>query len=263
MEHKLNWLPDLPDHRDYSYSSHMLKVSPIVQPLPSKVDLRSFCSLVVNQDQLGSCTSFSLAGNLEFLELKEIHEKVTTSEILFSTTFTPFSKLFIYYGERSLEGTITSDSGAQIRDGIKVLAQTGNCSDTLWPYDESKVFVVPSQAAYTEALSHKISTYMRLNNLDEIRHCLNDGFPISFGFTVYESFQSGQVATTGIVSIPSFYESVEGGHAVLAVGYDDVNKWLIVKNSWGPDWGDKGYFYLPYEYITNPNLSDDYWTIRK
>lgn len=263
MEHKLNWLPDLPDHRDYKYALHRLQASQIKLALPEKVDLRPFCSPVVNQDQLGSCTSFSLAGNLEFLELKEIREKITTSEILFSSIFTPFSKLFIYYGERKMEGTITSDSGAQIRDGVKVLAQTGNCSESKWPYNESKVYIVPSQDAYTEAALHKITTYMRLESLDDVRHCLADGFPVSFGFTVYESFESEQVASTGIVPVPGRNEEVSGGHAVLAVGYDDINKWLIVKNSWGADWGDKGYFYLPYEFVNNSDLSDDYWTLRR
>lgn len=261
--HKLNWLPDLPDHRDFKYALHKLKCSQTPIVLPSKVDLRPFCSPIVNQDQLGSCTSFSLSGNLEFLELKEIREKTNAPEEFDPNSFIPFSKLFIYYGERSLEGTTSSDSGAQIRDGIKVLAQFGDCSDITWPYNESQVYVVPSTIAYTEAANHKISTYMRLESLDDIRHCLNDGFPVSFGFTIFESFQSKQVAQTGIVPIPSFTESVDGGHAVLAVGYDDVNKWIIVKNSWGTEWGDKGYFYLPYEFVINRDLSDDFWTIRR
>lgn len=261
--HKLNWKPDLPDFRDWKYALHKLKLSPIPVVLSTKVDLRPFCSPVVNQDLLGSCTSFSLSGNLEFLELKEIREKTTAPEEFDPNSFTPFSKLFIYYGERSLEGDINSDSGAQIRDGIKVLAQFGDCSDTTWPYIESQVFVVPSPTAYTEATNHKISTYMRLESLDDIRHCLNDGFPISFGFTIFESFESEQVIHTGVVPIPSSNESTRGGHAVLAVGYDDENKWIIVKNSWGTNWGDKGYFYLPYEFVTNRDLSDDYWTIRR
>lgn len=257
------WHPDIPDFRDFKYSLHKLKVSPIIQPLPTKVDLRPFCSPVLSQGNLGSCTSWSLAGNLEFLELKEIREKTSGAVEFDAITFTPYSRLFIYYGERVLENSIDSDSGAQIRDGIKVLAQFGDCSEASWPYVESHVYEVPFQPAYMEALAHKISSYMRLESLDDIRHCLNDGYPVSFGFSVFESFESEQVARTGIVPIPSYSESMVGGHAVLAVGYDDENKWLIVKNSWGPDWGDKGYFYLPYEFITNRDLSDDYWTIRR
>jgi C1A family cysteine protease len=125
------------------------------------------------------------------------------------------------------------------------------------------VFTKPSDVAYQEALNHKISSYMRLDSLDDVRHCLSDGYPVSFGFTVFESFETTAVSHTGIVPVPSLNESVVGGHAVLAVGYDDTNKWLIVRNSWGPVWGDHGYFYLPYQFVEDRNLSDDYWSIRR
>ena len=95
-----------------------------------------------------------------------------------------------------------------------------------------------------------------------MRSCLSDGCPFIFGFSVYESFESDAVAATGIVPMPGKTETCLGGHAVMAVGYDDSKQWIIVRNSWGPDWGDKGYFYLPYAYITNNNLADDFWTIR-
>jgi C1A family cysteine protease len=263
MSHKLNWKSDLPDFRDFKYSLHRLKVSPVIEILPTKVDLRPFCSPVLSQGNLGSCTSWSLAGHLEFLELKEIREKISAPEEFDPNVFTPFSRLFIYYGERVLENSVDSDSGAQIRDGIKVLNQFGDCSEVQWPYIENNVFVKPSDSSYQEALNHRISTYMRLETLDDIRHCLASGYPVSFGFSVFSSFESEEVARTGIVPVPAMTEEMVGGHAVLAVGYDDTNNWLIVKNSWGSDWGDKGYFYLPYTFITDGNLSDDFWTIRR
>jgi C1A family cysteine protease len=261
--YKFNWHPDLPDFRDWKYALHKLKCSQTPIVLPSKVDLRSFCSPVFDQGQYGSCTSQSLAGHLEFLELKEIREKTSAPEEFDPSSFTLFSRLFIYYNERLLENTVNQDSGAQIRDGIKSLAQWGDCKEGSWSYMPDNVFVKPTDLAYQEALAHKISTYMRLESLDDIRHCLADGFPVSFGFTVFESFEGPAVANSGIVPVPSLNEEVEGGHAVLAVGYDDINKWLIVRNSWGPTWGDHGYFYLPYEFVTNSDLSDDYWTIRR
>jgi len=197
------------------------------------------------------------------LELKEIREKTEAPEEFDPTTFVPFSRLFIYWNERDIEGTTSSDSGAQIRDGIKSLAQWGDCKEGSWSYLPQNVFVKPTDVCYQEASSHKISTYMRLESLDDVKHCLNEGYPVSFGFTVFESFESSYVSNTGIVPVPNLNEDVEGGHAVLAVGYDDSKQCLIVRNSWGPTWGDKGYFYLPYEFVTNLDLSDDYWTIRR
>jgi C1A family cysteine protease len=95
-----------------------------------------------------------------------------------------------------------------------------------------------------------------------MKACLASGYPFIFGFTVYDSFESDAVAKTGIVPMPSKTELVLGGHAVMAVGYDDSKKWFIVRNSWGEDWGDKGYFYIPYDYLTNKNLASDFWTIK-
>jgi len=266
VKHRYSWLPDLPDFRDFKYAFHSLKFSPnmgLNLNLPTQVDLRPFCSPVFDQGQYGSCTSQSLAGHLEFLELKEIREKTTAPEEFDPNTFVPFSRLFIYWNERDLEGTTSQDSGAQIRDGIKSLAQYGDCKEGNWSYLPQNVFTKPSDVAFQEAASHKISTYMRLDSLYDVKHCLSSGYPVSFGFTVFESFESPEVANTGIVPVPQSNEECEGGHAVLAVGYDDAKQCLIVRNSWGPTWGDKGYFYLPYEFVTNQDLSDDYWSIRK
>jgi C1A family cysteine protease len=258
--HIFNWHPDLPDFRDIHYNNRRTYK---IEELPTSADLRSKCSPVENQDQLGSCTSFSLAGSLEFLEEQALLTKTASPEILVPTTYTPFSHLFIYYNERIMEGTVNQDGGGQIRDGIKTLATLGGCSEITWPYNESMVFTKPSNAAYQEALQHKISLYMRLDTLSDIKHCLADGFPVSFGFTVYDSFESPEVASTGIVPMPTDEDECVGGHAVLAVGYDDAEQMVIVRNSWGAGWGLQGYFKLPYAYISNPDLSSDYWTIRK
>lgn len=240
------WVPDLPDHRDVLYGV----VRPVPAILPPAVDLRPICPPVEDQGQLGSCTANALAGALEFLEKKD------------QLSFVDLSRLFIYYDERVLEHTVASDSGAQIRDGIKTLKSQGVCSENKWPYVISKFAVKPTPACYQEALQHQITSYQRIVTLDQMRACLAEGFPFVFGFTVYESFESQTVAATGVADLPKPGERVLGGHAVLAVGYDDAQQRFLVRNSWGTGWGTQGYFTLPYAYLTNRDLSDDFWTIR-
>jgi C1A family cysteine protease len=241
------WLPDLPDHRDFLYS----QILPVVPALPPSVDLRPTCPPVENQGQLGSCTANALVGALEFLERKD------------NVKFADLSRLFIYYDERVIEHTVKSDSGAQIRDGVKTLAKQGVCPEKEWPYNIAKFAAKPSAKCYKDALQHQITSYHRILTLDEMRGCLASGFPFVFGFTVYESFESQQVAQTGIVNMPQPGERTLGGHAVVAVGYNDSEKRFVVRNSWGTTWGQQGYFTMPYDYLSNRNLSDDFWTIRR
>jgi C1A family cysteine protease len=245
--HYYGWIPDLPDRRDYLYSA----VRPVPPALPSHADLRPLCSKVEDQGSLGSCTANALAGALEYLEKKD---KVRYAEL---------SRLFIYYNERVIEHTVKSDSGAMLRDGIKTLVKQGVCAEKSWPYVISRFTKKPGAVCYKEASDHQITSYHRILTLDEMRTCLAEGFPFVFGFTVYESFESQQTARTGMVDMPQPGERVVGGHAVAAVGYDDAAKRFIVRNSWGPKWGMKGYFTMPYAYVADRNLSDDFWTIRR
>jgi C1A family cysteine protease len=241
------WTPDLPDHRDHLYGA----VSKRPAKLAASVDLRVGCSPVEDQGNLGSCTGNALAGAVEFLENKD------------KVPFVNVSRLFIYYNERVIEHTVNSDSGAMIRDGIKTLVKQGVCSEKKWPYTISKFTAKPSPACYKEALNHQVTAYARLQTTDDMRACLANGYPFVFGFTVYESFESSSVAKTGVVPMPNkAKEKVLGGHAVLAVGYDDAQKRFLVRNSWGAGWGMKGYFTIPYDYVGDRNLSDDFWTIR-
>ncbi|HJW68157.1 MAG TPA: C1 family peptidase [Candidatus Binatia bacterium] len=245
---KFGWLPDLPDQRDFTYSAPLA----MLRKLPAKVDLSGQCPPVYDQGELGSCTGNSIAAAIEFAERKQRLAKPTTP-----------SRLFIYYNERVIEHTVATDSGAMIRDGIKSVNKVGACRETTWPYKIGSFAKKPSSGAYAEGRKHTVSSYQRVaRTTSQMRGCLASGFPFVFGFTVYTSFMSAAVAKTGKLSMPHAGEKVEGGHAVLAVGYDDAQHRFIVRNSWGPDWGMKGYFTMPYAYLLDDNLSDDFWTIR-
>jgi|SRR5579863_1039867 len=245
---RYGWIPDLPDHRDHLFSAP----AAVLTTLPPSVDLRGNCPPVYDQGQLGSCTANAIAGAMEFDEIKQ----------KFPTIFVP-SRLFIYYNERVLEGTVGSDSGAQIRDGIKSVASQGDCPEDLWPYDPSKFSAKPPAGCYQQARKYKTVQYQAVpQDLTQMKGCLAAGYPFVLGFTVYESFESPQVAKTGIASLPAAGEKAIGGHAVAAVGYDDAKGWFILRNSWGDAWGMKGYFTLPYAYLLAPKLSSDFWTIR-
>lgn len=241
------WVPDLPDQRDLVYAAP----APVITALPTAVDLRPHCPAVYDQGQLGSCTGNSIAGAIEFERSKQG-----------LTDFVP-SRLFIYYNERVMEHTVNSDSGAQIRDGIKVVAKLGAPPETEWPYDITKFADKPPANVFSDAMKNRVTSYQRVSRvLNQFKGCLASGYPFVMGFTVYDSFESAQVAKTGVLNMPQPGESVAGGHAVLAVGYDDNSQRFIIRNSWGPDWGMKGYFTMPYQYLMESNLSDDFWTIR-
>jgi C1A family cysteine protease len=242
------WIPDLPDHRDRIFEAPLAHLG----PLPPSIDLRSGCPPVYDQGQLGSCTANAIAAALEFDQMKQ--------ELV--DVFPP-SRLFIYYNERAIEGTIDEDSGAMIRDGIKSVAHEGAPHEALWPYVLAKFRTRPSKKAFGDAKKHPAVLYQRVRqDVQQMRGCLASGYPFVFGFSVYESFESEAVASTGTVRMPRPKEKQLGGHAVLAVGYDHAKERFIARNSWGVDWGKNGYFTMPYDYLLDSNLSDDFWTIK-
>ena len=245
---RYGWIPDLPDSRDRMFAAPAATIG----ALPPRVDLRGRCPAVYDQGALGSCTANAIAGALQFDEMKQDP----------AGAFTP-SRLFIYYSERVIEGTVDEDSGAMLRDGIKSVARQGAPHETLWPYRVARFRDKPTAAAYRDAAKHQALLYQRVpRTLEQMKGCLADGFPFVFGFSVYESFESAAVAKSGAVPMPSPREALLGGHAVLAVGYDDAASRFVLRNSWGRAWGQAGYGTMPYRYLLDANLSDDFWTVR-
>lgn len=162
-----------------------------------------------------------------------------------------------------MEGTVRVDAGAMLRDGIKSIAQQGVCPEQRWPYLVAKFTHKPTKPCYTDAMKHQAVSYQRLvPTLPQLQGCLASGLPFVFGFTVYASFESADVARTGTVPMPGAQEPILGGHAVLAVGYDDAQQRFLGQNSWGTGWGMQGFFTLPYAYLTGGHLADDFWTVR-
>jgi len=242
------WIPDLPDQRDHLYIAPRKTMA----ALPPSTDLRAQCPPVYDQGDLGSCTANAVAGAHQFSQIKQSEPKV----------FSP-SRLFIYYNERVIEHTVNSDSGAMIRDGMKSVGRRGVCPERIWPYDIAKFTDRPPAKSYKNALSHRAVSYRRVQrSLSQMQGCLAEGFPFILGFTVYESFESDAVAATGVVPMPRQNEAILGGHAVLAVGYDDSKRRFLMRNSWGTQWGMAGYFTMPYAYLLEENLADDFWTLR-
>lgn len=242
------WVPDVPDDRDLYYEPPRK----LLRALPRRIDLRAQCPPVYRQGTLNSCTANAIAAAIEFDQIKECRPE----------RFLP-SRLFIYYNERALEHTIPSDSGAQIRSGIKTVAKRGVCPEPLWPYRIRQFRKRPLARCYSHAAKYREVTYHRVpRTLPTLRACLASGYPFVFGFTVYQSLHSPEVTRTGRGGMPIKHDKIRAGHAVLAVGYDNSEKCFILRNSWGKKWGMQGYFTLPYAYLMNRHLSQDFWTIR-
>lgn len=212
-----------------------------------KVDLRSKFPQPFDQGQLGSCTANALCGLMAY-DIKGFIG----------------SRLFLYYNERRIENDVSNDNGAFLSDGVKSLQIYGICPETDWVYNVAQFATVPPRKAYSDALKHRALQVRNINNdTTSMKNALNSGYPFVVGISVYASFESDSVASNGMVPMPSADEQCLGGHAVVCVGYDDSKQLWIMRNSWGSKWGDKGYFYLPYPYLLDSNLSSDLWCVTK
>jgi C1A family cysteine protease len=271
----MGWLPDYPDFRDYTSEHEEMSdlISPIgvkavdLESLPSSVDLRKYCSPVENQGNLGSCTANAAAGVVEYFENRAFGKYLNAS------------RLFIYKATRNF-AKLSGDSGAFLRSTMGTLVLFGVPPEDYWPYtDKAPDFdKEPSAFCYAFADNYKGIKYFRHDppNLSQdealgsVKKSLAAGIPSMFGFTVYNSIS--QAAKSGKIPFPCNKETILGGHAIAAVGYDDklvitnttcgikTTGALLIRNSWGDGWGDKGYGWLPYDYALK-GAADDFWSL--
>ena len=248
----LGCVKDQPDPRDFKFlkTTHWTELSPI--------DLRPFCPPIRSQGYIGSCTAFGSTQLFDFVRRKN---KLVN--------WKP-SPLFTYYATRKFANLQDQDSGASVREALKSTARDGVAMERYWPYEMSKYTENPPEEAWINAEKHQALEYFRVDDFDKsvFLGCLNDGYPFIFGIYLYTSFNSFQTVLTGIVPMPDKEnEKRIGGHCMMAVGWKKMEQegvekeFLIVQNSWGDTWADKGFCYIPMEYVMS-NDTFDFWTIR-
>lgn len=245
------WIPDEFDRRDFTPDSPAVKATFKnfkLWEVSNKIDLREYCSPIEDQGDLGSCTAHAIIGAMEYLEKFQ------------EGTSQDYSRLFQYYvTRRKIEGNV-GDTGATIRGSIKAVVEYGAAPETCWPYNTWRYDIDPAVECYRAATKYQALTYVSLRGIDEIKTTLFHNIPVAIGFTVFDNLEYGP-------EVPLPFGATEiGGHAVLLVGYDDdividgeVGA-FIFRNSWGKDWGDDGYGYLPYWYFKN-DCAEDFWAI--
>jgi C1A family cysteine protease len=248
MVRKYGWKRDTHDSRDFLFAA------PVdARPLPTLVRLhdRPFEPAIWDQGPVGSCTAHG-SGYCDF-----IAHHLSGAPL----DFLP-SRLAIYGHTRILEGTFGEDDGAMIRDTVKTLRTFGIFDEKLWPYDPDKLNDKGFLAFNAQSKKHKTLQYARVMPGDHaFKTVLSSGYPIVFGMTLYQSFESDVVAKTGMVPQPiNPNDQPIGGHCMALVGYDDARQLWIVRNSWGAGWGDKGYCYIPYGMT---GMFEDCWQIKR
>lgn len=273
FKYRLGWIPDYPDFRDYTEEHDNVKylISKLsvnsASSFPSKIDLRKWCSPIENQQNIGSCTAHAVAGVVEYFENKSFGK------------FLDASRLFLYKVTRNLLH-FSGDTGAFLRSALGALVLFGMPPEEFWPYNTEIYDDEPNAFCYAFAQNFKCINYFRHDPsnistkdvLNSVKKYLAAGIPSVFGFTVYQSIR--QVSSNGYIPFPVLKEKMLGGHAVSAIGYDDnveienpfsgdcTKGAILIRNSWGEEWGDKGYGWLPYEYILQ-GIALDWWSVLK
>jgi C1A family cysteine protease len=225
-------------------------VADLAAARPKRVDLRDELAHAQDQHALDSCTANALAAAHELVERRA------------ARLARPLSRLFIYWNARAIERDVHEDDGITIRDGVHAMRRHGACTEDAWPYLEARVLERPNERAYEEARRHRLDDADRVHiELDAMRACIATRQPVVFGIQLFESFGDG--GDHGRIRMPRpDHEKHIGGHTMLAAGYDDREAVFIVRNSWGTGWGERGYCFLPYEYVADRRFTDEAWVLR-
>jgi len=244
---RFGWRPDSPDHRDLVLKSSRF----VIKALPPSADLRADMPEIWDQGNLGSCVANAVGSLYQHADMAEGTDP----------WFMP-SRLYLYYNARALDHTVPYDAGTTIRNGIKSIVRCGLCPEEIWPYDIAKFSKRPSSAAYKAAVEAKIMKYGRvLQNEAQIKAQIADGSPVAFGFSVFNNFDLIGPENNWTVPMPDD-SGIQGGHAVVAVAYDDAARLFTIRNSWGNAWGLGGYFYMTYDFLLNQDICSDFWVIK-
>lgn len=241
------WKPDPfdPHDRRLRFCNSQLQGQPPVASLLDRMPP------VTNQFNLGACTGHAIAGLVGYRERTDGNPRLIVP-----------SPLFAYYNARLVDGSTGYDAGATIRDTVEAVKRYGVCEEACWPYDVARFADRPPARCYDQAATWKVVDARRVSQaVPDLRACILAGDPVCFGFKVYTGFEKSVTARTGIVNLPGPDEYPLGGHAVLLVGYNDYEGRFTVRNSYGADWGQGGYFTMPYAYLVNPELADDFWCV--
>lgn len=253
-KYNMGWRPSLPDRRNHQYRLTPYGKAETAVTYPAHA-LVGRMPAIYDQETIGACTGNAAIAACEHNLMATVY-----------TNYYWLSRLFCYFNARDREGTADSDSGATLADTMWCLRHIGVCPENDWPYDTTKVLDRPNTTCYTDALKAEITLYSTLTTLEDMLACLAAGHPFVFGFTAYDSLQSNEMASSGILNLPKPSESIIGGHAVCVIGYNLAQKRFLCRNSWGTSWGlpkMPGHFTMPFAYVTDPNLSGDWWTIRQ
>lgn len=266
IQNKLGYIEDVPDTRDYIYEAPPVKQiirprfrfssnpQPRFRPVPPplKFSLQTKLPQVLDQGDLGSCVSNAVSNILKYIDMKNNRPNRVGL----------YSRLFNYYNTRVLENSVYSDDGCQIRNAIKVINKIGSTDEIIWPYVILKFKDKPSQTAYSDATTKKITKYRRVNQTNtDIKSCIQSGYPVIVGFLCFSSMFTFNVFNTGNIPMPRKNEQIYGGHCVILVGYNDSTRTYEFQNSWGTSWGNKGFGTIPYTFIENPNYATDFWMV--
>jgi C1A family cysteine protease len=233
------------DNRDFIYKITRKRI-------PKSINLAAGLSSPILQGSLNSCTACAFCSIIEY-NIKEKKDPINGSGTI-SPSYLP-SQLFLYYNERAEEGNIDKNAPVEIRDGIKAAVKYGVCNFEMWPYVIDNYAIKPPDIAFQTAKSCRALQYKSLKiDIGTLKDCLANGNPFVFGFALPKSFSKypdpGGCSETGMMVMPDENEERMGGHAVAAFGYDDELKCFYVRNSWSEYWGKKGYFYMPYDFVT-------------